>query len=103
MQTIKEERIEIRISAQDKQLMKEAQKLSGDTSFSSFIVRVVKKEAEEIIATNNDILISQRDRELFFDAVFGRNKPNLALKQAAKNYKAKKAKDVHSAIGKDAQ
>ena len=36
----KDERVEIRISSHDKRIFQEAQKLSGDKSFSSFIVRV---------------------------------------------------------------
>ena len=45
----KDERIEIRISPQDKKIFKKAQELSGDRSFSSFIVRIIKARAEEIV------------------------------------------------------
>jgi len=44
----KDERVELRISSSDKRIFRRAQKLSGDKSFSSFIVRIVKKQAEEI-------------------------------------------------------
>jgi len=84
----KDERVEIRISSHDKRIFQEAQKLSGDKSFSSFIVRVVKKQAEEIVAKNNRIIASERDREIFFDAVFGDAKPNSNLIEAAKKYKS---------------
>ncbi len=84
----KDERVEIRISSHDKRIFQEAQKLSGDKSFSSFIVRVVKKQAEEIVAKNNRIIASERDREIFFDAVFGDTKPNSNLIEAAKKYKS---------------
>ena len=70
-QISKDERIELRVSSADKRIFQRAQKLSGDKSFSSFIVRIVKKQAEEILAKNDRILISERDREVFFDAVFG--------------------------------
>ena len=49
-QVNKEERIELRVSSADKRTFRRAQKLSGDKSFSSFIVRIVKKQAEEIVA-----------------------------------------------------
>lgn len=85
----KDERIELRISSKDKRIFKRAQKLSGDKSFSSFIVRVVKEQAEEIVAKNDRIIATEKDRQVFFDAVFGNNKPNQNLVEAAKRYKSK--------------
>ena len=85
----KDERIELRVSSTDKRIFKKAQELSGDKSFSSFIVRVVKKEAEQIVAENDKILASEKDREIFFDAVFENRKPNQNLIEAAKRYKSK--------------
>jgi uncharacterized protein (DUF1778 family) len=90
-QVSKDERIELRVSSTDKRIFKKAQRLSGDKSFSSFIVRVVKQKAEEIVAKNDKILSSEKDREVFFNAVFGHTKPNQNLVEAAKRYKSKKA------------
>ncbi|HDR53028.1 MAG TPA: DUF1778 domain-containing protein [Mariniphaga anaerophila] len=84
----KDERIEIRISAYDKRIFQKAQKLSGDKSFSSFIVRVVKEQAEKIVAKNDRIIASERDREIFFNAVFENSKPNQNLVEAAIKYKS---------------
>ena len=86
----KDERIELRVSSTDKRIFKRAQKLSGDKSFSSFIVRVVKQQAEEIVAKNDRILATEKDRQVFFDVVFGKSKPNQNLVEAAKRYKSKK-------------
>ncbi len=85
----KEERIELRVSSYEKAIFKKAQKLSGDKSFSSFIVRVVKEQAEEIVAKNEKIIATEKDRQIFFDAVFGSKQPNENLVEAAKRYKAK--------------
>lgn len=85
----KEERIEIRVSSQDKKIFKKAQKLSGDKSFSSFIVRIVKQQAEDILAKKDQIIASVNDRQKFFDAVFGNPQPNQNLIEAAKRYKSK--------------
>ena len=90
-QVNKDERIEIRISSHDKQILQKAQKLSGDKSFSSFIVRIIKKQAEEIVAKNDRIIASETDREKFFDAVFGERHPNQNLFEAAKKYKSQSA------------
>jgi len=84
----KDERVEIRISSHDKRIFQEAQKLSGDKSLNNFIVRVAKKQTEEIVAKNNRIIASERDREIFFDAVFRDSKPNLNLIEAANRYKS---------------
>jgi len=87
----KDERIELRVSSTDKRIFRRAQKLSGDKSFSSFIVRVVKKQAEEIVAKNDRIIATETDRKVFFNAVFGNTKPNQNLVEAAKRYKSKKS------------
>jgi uncharacterized protein (DUF1778 family) len=87
----KDERIELRVSSTDKKIFRRAQKLSGDKSFSSFIVRIVKKQAEEIVAKSDRIIATEKDRQVFFEAVFGDTKPNQNLVEAAKRYKSKKS------------
>jgi len=87
----KDERIELRISDFDKKMFQKAQKLSGEKSFSSFIIRIVKQQVEEILAQNEKILATQADRKIFFDAVFKNSKPNKKLVEAAKRYKSKTA------------
>ncbi|HHU34984.1 MAG TPA: DUF1778 domain-containing protein [Bacteroidetes bacterium] len=87
----KDERIEIRISSYDKRIFQKAQKLSGDKSFSSFILRIVKEQSEEIVARKDRIIVSERDRKKFFDAVFGSSRPNQNLVEAAKKYKSQTA------------
>jgi uncharacterized protein (DUF1778 family) len=90
-QILKDKRIELRLSASEKEIFQKAQELSGDKSFSSFVVRVVKKEAEKIISNHNRIIDSERDREIFFNAVFADQEPNQNLRDAADRYKLKKA------------
>jgi len=88
----KNERIELRILSSEKQIFKKAQELSGDKSLSSFIVRVVKKHAEEIVAKKEKIIASENDRQVFFEAAFGSGKPNQNLLDAAQKYKSKTIK-----------
>jgi uncharacterized protein (DUF1778 family) len=85
----KVERIELRVSATDKMMFRKAQKLSGDKSFSSFIIRVVKEQAEEIVAKNDRVIATEKDRRVFFDAVFGDRSPTRNLVEAAKRYKSR--------------
>lgn len=90
-QISKNERMELRVSSTDKRIFKRAQILSGDKSFSSFVVRIVKKEAEAIVSKNDRIIATEKDRKVFFNAVFSNVKPNQNLMAAAKRYKSKKS------------
>ena len=90
-QLVKNKRIELRLSEAEKEIFQKAQELSGDKSFSSFVVRIVKKEAEEIVAKHNKVLASEKDRELFFTSVFADLEPNQNLREAAQKHKLKKA------------
>lgn len=58
----------ISISSSDENMLKGVAKLCGDKSFSKSI--------------------SERDRQVFFDAVFSDKKPNQSLVEAAERYKA---------------
>jgi len=86
----RDERIEIRISQEDMTIFKKAQQLSGDKTFNSFLVRVLRSYSQKIISENEQILASQRDREIFFDAVFSDLQPNEKLTAAANRYNTKK-------------
>jgi uncharacterized protein (DUF1778 family) len=59
--------------------------------FSSFIVRVVKQQAEEFVAKIDRIIATERDCKVFFDAVFADAKPDQNLIEAANSNKSKKA------------
>lgn len=82
----KEERIELRVSSEEKAMFKRAQELSGDSSLSSFAVRLLKAESSRVITERNQILVSERDKKVFFDAVFNPSPPNEALIAAAIRY-----------------
>jgi len=82
------ERIDIRLSKQDKELLKRAQLLSGDKSASSFIVRVMKEQANKIVDRHECIVASEKDRKTFFKTVYSETAPNSNLIEAALKYKA---------------
>ncbi|MDR9449381.1 MAG: DUF1778 domain-containing protein [Psychroflexus sp.] len=85
-QTTKGERIEIRVSSNEKSILKRAQELEGDSSLSSFALKILKEKAGAIIEKNDQILASNRDREIFFEALYSDIQPNEALLSAVKNY-----------------
>lgn len=87
-QSIKNERIDIRVTPEEKKMFLKAQRISGDRTFSGFITRIVTSKSFEIIEENERILASERDRKVFFDALFSEDEPNQRLKDAAKKYKS---------------
>ncbi|MBA4302593.1 MAG: DUF1778 domain-containing protein [Sphingobacteriaceae bacterium] len=82
----KNERFEIRLSAEERALFAKAQKLSGDRSISSFILRVVKNQAQEIVRQSELLTLTQRDRNRFFELALSESAPNSKLKSAAARY-----------------
>ncbi|MBS3771478.1 MAG: DUF1778 domain-containing protein [Bacteroidales bacterium] len=87
-QNTKDERIDLRLTSEEKELLKKAQKLRGEKSISAFVTRVTIHKAREIIEKENEILASERDKKIFFDAVLADQEPNQKLKEAAKKYKS---------------
>lgn len=83
----KEERIEFRVSPEEKKMFRRAQELSGDKTISSFVIRILRAKSAQIIEKNEKILASEKDREVFFQAVFADIEPNEALSEAAQKFK----------------
>lgn len=78
-------RIEFRVSQEEKKLFEYASSLRGFKSFSQFARLVLQKEAKSIVEAEKSILISKRDKEIFFNALMGiEEKPNEALVSAIK-------------------
>lgn len=76
-------RVEFRVSNEDKELFEYASVLRGFKSFSEFARVVITKEAKAIIAEEKQILASKRDRQIFFNALMGKEEePNKALLSA---------------------
>ncbi len=84
----KDDRIEFRIAPEEKRLFQRAQQLSGDKTFSGFVTRIVRARSIQIIEENEQIIASDRDKEIFFKAVFEDSKPNKVLSEAAKKFKS---------------
>jgi len=78
-------RIEFRVSAEDKKLFEHAKSIMGYTSFSEFVRHILIKESKAIVEERNRILVSERDKEIFFNALMGKEEaPSEALLDAIK-------------------
>ncbi|MDM1048472.1 MULTISPECIES: DUF1778 domain-containing protein [Sphingobacterium] len=80
------DRIDIRISKENKDLIKYAAEISGFKTVSEFIVSLAKKEAKRIIEEETKLLKSMEDKIHFVEALLNPPAPNKALKSALEQY-----------------
>lgn len=81
----KAERMHLRLSPKTKKRIELAAELSGRT-ITDFVVSSIAAKAEEIIEYQRLIKLSQRDSEIFYQAILNPPEPNAALKKAFKHY-----------------
>lgn len=79
-------RFDTRLSQEQKQFFERAAVLGGYRSLTDFVVLTVQDKAKEIIEERERIVASQRDKEIFFEAILNPGKPNKALLSAVKEY-----------------
>jgi uncharacterized protein (DUF1778 family) len=82
-------RFDARLTVSQKELFEEAARIKGFKSLSEFVIYTTQEAATMIIERHNAILISEKDKEIFFNALLNPPKPNSALTKAAKNYHKK--------------
>ena len=92
----KNARFDTRLSKEQKDFFEKAAKLGGYRNLTDFVVMAVQEKAKEIIAEKERILASQKDSEIFFNAIMNPGTPNEELSKAANEYKALFAKWVKS-------
>ena len=80
------DRIDVRISKEQKELIKYASDLKGFKSLTEFIIFYINKEANDIIIEHNQILKSIEDKKIFLAAILNPVSPNAMLKKAQLNY-----------------
>jgi uncharacterized protein (DUF1778 family) len=83
----KKARFDTKLSKEQKELFELAANLGGFRTLTEFVIYSVQEKAKSIIKEHNTILASQKDREIFFNALMHPHKPNAKLRSAAKNYK----------------
>lgn len=85
------ERLEARISADKKNLLKNAADLSGRT-LTDFVINSAYEAAVRIIQEYQQLHLSVNDRDIFIQALLNPPKPSDRLLKAAKAYR----KDIFS-------
>lgn len=87
MSTILKERIDVRISKEQKEFVKYASELRGFKNLSEFVVYCINSEANNIVKDNNLIVKTLEDKKIFINTILNPPTPNEALKKAQLNYK----------------
>jgi len=80
-------RFDTRQEKDKKLIFEKAAILGGYKNLSDFVVSTVYERAQMIIQKSETILASQRDSEIFFNALVNPPEPNEALVSAAQQYK----------------
>jgi uncharacterized protein (DUF1778 family) len=80
-------RFDAKIPKAQKQLFEYAASLGGFRTLTDFIMNAVQEKANAIIHEHNTILASEKDREIFFDALMNPPGPNQKLRDATERYK----------------
>ena len=79
-------RFDARISQEQKAVFERAALLGGYRNLSDFIISTVQEKAKKIIKETETILASEKDSQVFFDAIVNAGMPNDKLVSAAKQY-----------------
>lgn len=80
-------RFDTRLPKEQKMFFERAARLGGYRSLTDFVILSAQKRAKEIIDEREQILASNRDNEIFFDAITNSSEPNNELLSAANEYK----------------
>jgi uncharacterized protein (DUF1778 family) len=85
--TIKEQaRFDARLPKEQKQFFERAAYLGGFRNLTDFVIIAVQEKAKEIIKEKEQIIASEKDSQIFFDAITNPRKPSANLKRALNDY-----------------
>ncbi len=87
METSRTARFDTRWTIEQKEFFEYASRLGGFRTLSEFVLASVQERAKRIIEEHNSILASNKDKEIFFNAIMNPKEPNKKLKEAALKYK----------------
>lgn len=79
-------RFDTRLPLEQKQLFEKAAILGGYRNLTDFVIVTVQNKATEIIKEREQIIASQKDKEIFFDSLVNPPKPNNDLISAKDEY-----------------
>jgi len=81
-------RFDARLPKEQKQFFERAAYLGGYRNLTDFVIIAAQEKAKEIIKEKEQIIASERDSQVFFDAITNPQKPSETLKRALDDYNA---------------
>ena len=81
-------RFDTRLTKEQKDFFERAAVLGGFRSLTDFVIVALQEKAKEIVTERERTIASQKDSEIFFDAVINPKSPNKKLIKAAEEFKA---------------
>lgn len=86
-QTSKGARFDARLTEDQKSLFERAAALAGSRTLTDFVLDSAQEKAEAVIRESEILYLSEKNRQIFVDALLSPSAPNRKLKQAASRYK----------------
>lgn len=86
----RDERIDLRVSADLKALLTRAAAYSG-MSLSSFLVSAASERAKSVVSEHETLTLSARDWEIFLTALDEADQPRPQLEAAVRRYRERRA------------
>ncbi|MCR9016797.1 DUF1778 domain-containing protein [Aquiflexum gelatinilyticum] len=80
-------RFDVRLPKEQKQFFEKAAYLGGYRNLTDFVILTVQEKAKKIIKEKEQVLASERDAEIFFDAITNPKEPSENLIKALDDYK----------------
>lgn len=90
MSALVKDRIDVRISKEQKEFIKYASGLRGFKNLSEFVIYCINSEANKIVKDHNLIVKTIEDKKIFLEAILNPPAPNDKLKEAQKTYQKMK-------------
>ena len=83
----RDERFDLRMSADIKALVARAAEVAG-TTMSAFMIETVRDRATKLIEQQEQIVLNNEARDVFLNALTNPPEPNAKLRRAAKKYQS---------------
>ena len=80
-------RFDTKLTIDQKTLFERAAKLGGYRTLTDFVISTAQEKAKSIVEQHEAILASERDQNIFFDAIMNPPEPGKRLRQAADRYR----------------
>lgn len=85
---MKTSRLDTRITPEQRALYERAAALGNFPSLTEFLTAAADKQAAEIIQRHEELVLNEKERDLFIDLLLNPPAPNEALRQAASDHKS---------------